>query len=62
MSCLAVLFVAGMRMKLFVILAIGSIFGIDMVHRNGTFRLERLLTFINPWKAPFDAGYQLRKL
>ena len=58
-SCLAVLFVAGMRMKLFVILAIGSILVLIWFIVMEPFRLERLLTFINPWKAPFDAGYQL---
>ncbi len=58
-SCLAVLFVAGMRMKLFMVLAISSIFGLVWFIVMEPFRLERLLTFINPWKAPFDAGYQL---
>jgi cell division protein FtsW len=58
-SCLAVLFVAGMRMKLFVLLAIGSILVLIWFIVMEPFRLERLLTFINPWKAPFDAGYQL---
>ena len=58
-SCLAVLFVAGMRMKLFVILAIGSILVLIWFIVMEPFRLERLLTFINPWKEPFDAGYQL---
>ena len=58
-SCLSVLFVAGIRMKLFVILATGSIFVLIWFVVMEPFRLERLLTFINPWKAPFDAGYQL---
>ena len=58
-SCLAVLFVAGMRMKLFVILAISSILVLIWFIVMEPFRLERLFTFINPWKAPFDAGYQL---
>ena len=58
-SCLAVLFVAGMRMKLFLILAIGSILVLIWFIVMEPFRLERLLTFINPWKVPFDAGYQL---
>ena len=46
-------------MKLFVILAIGSILVLIWFIVMEPFRLERLLTFINPWKAPFDAGYQL---
>ena len=58
-SCLAVLFVAGMRMKLFVILAMGSILVLIWFIVMEPFRLQRLLTFINPWKEPFDAGYQL---
>ena len=58
-SCLALLFIAGMKMKLFVALAITSIFVLIWFVVMEPFRLERLLTFINPWKVPFDAGYQL---
>jgi len=56
---LAVLFIAGARIRDFLIssLVVGSLFTLLAV--MSPYRLKRLLGFLDPWSDPLDSGYQL---
>jgi cell division protein FtsW len=55
----AVLFVAGARLRDFLLVcAIGGA-GIAAVAMSSGYRLQRLTAFLNPWADPFNSGFQL---
>ena len=55
----AVLFVAGARLRDFLLAcAIGGA-GIAVVAMSSGYRLERLTAFLNPWADPYKSGFQL---
>jgi len=58
-TSLAMLFLGGARLWQFIGLsvAVASILGLIAVSQP--YRLERLMTFLNPWQDPFGSGYQL---
>lgn len=58
-SVLGLLFLAGMRLWPFALLAgvIGS--GLGILALAAPYRLERLSSFMNPWADPFNSGFQL---
>jgi len=58
-TSLAMLFLGGARLWQFIGLsaAVGGILGIIAVSQP--YRLERLMTFLDPWADPFGSGYQL---
>ncbi len=58
-SGLAVLFLAGVRLRHF--LALGALAGVLLagIAVISPYRLKRLIAFLDPWADPFDAGFQL---
>ncbi len=58
-TSLAMLFLGGARLWQFIglSLAVGGILALIAVSQP--YRLERLMTFLNPWADPFGSGYQL---
>ncbi len=54
----SMLFLAGARIK-FILIALGSLLPLVIKLLMEPYRLERLLTFINPWKDPQGSGFQL---
>lgn len=55
----AVLFVAGARLRDFLLVCgIGGV-GIAVVAMSSGYRLQRLIAFLDPWSDPFDSGFQL---
>jgi cell division protein FtsW len=58
-TTLTMLFLAGVPFLSFSawVLAIVSVFALMMV--SAPYRMERLLTFINPWADPYGSGFQL---
>jgi len=58
-TTLAMLFLGGVPFLGFSawVLAIVSVFAAMMV--SAPYRMERLLTFLNPWADPYDSGFQL---
>jgi len=56
---LAVLFIAGARIRDFLVssLVVGSLFALLAI--MSPYRLKRLLGFLDPWSDPLDSGYQL---
>jgi cell division protein FtsW len=55
----AVLFVAGGRLRDFLIVCGGGLAAIAVLAVVSPYRLARLFAFLNPWKDPFDSGFQL---
>lgn len=55
----AVLFVAGARMREFLLVCGAGLFGIAVLAVTSPYRLKRILAFLNPWADPFDSGFQL---
>lgn len=53
------LFIGGMRLKVFAILIIPAILGAIVLIMIEPYRLNRIVAFIDPWKNPLDEGYQL---
>jgi len=58
-TVLSLLFLAGMRLWPFAVLAgvIGT--GLVTLALTAPYRLERLTSFMNPWADPFNSGFQL---
>jgi cell division protein FtsW len=58
-SGLAVLFLAGVRLRHFLVL--GAMAGLAMasIAVVSPYRLKRLIAFLDPWADPFNAGFQL---
>ena len=53
------LFIGGMRLKIFAFLIIPAILGAVVLIMIEPYRLSRIVAFIDPWKNPLDEGYQL---
>ena len=58
-TTLTLLFLGGVPFLSFLawVLAIVSVFAVMMI--SAPYRMERLLTFVNPWADPFGSGFQL---
>lgn len=58
-TTLGLMFLAGMRLRPFIILFGLAAFGMSILAISAPYRLLRLTSFLNPWAHPFDSGYQL---
>ena len=58
-SVLGVLFVAGVKLKQFMIVAFLGCVGIFLMIALVPWRWERIISFIDPWSNPWSSGYQL---
>ena len=58
-SVLGVLFVAGVKIRQFLIVAILGLIGISLMIIFVPWRWERIISFIDPWSNPWGSGYQL---
>lgn len=59
MSVIGLLFVGGVDFKFFLKLAGLGILGIAGLIAVAPYRLERILSFLNPWKDPLGSGFQI---
>jgi len=55
----AVLFMAGARMRDFLIVCAVGAAGAAVLAMSSGYRLQRLTGFLNPWADPFDSGFHL---
>jgi cell division protein FtsW len=55
----AVLFVAGGRLRDFLVICGGGLAAIAVLAVVSPYRLKRIFAFLNPWDDPFDSGFQL---
>ena len=59
MSIMGLLFVAGANIKFFISLGFIGLVGIVILIMIAPYRLERILSFINPWSDPLGSGFQI---
>jgi len=58
-TTLGLLFLAGIRIRYFLVLLLLTISVVGVLAVSSPYRLIRLTTFMDPWANPFDSGYQL---
>ena len=58
-SVLGVLFVAGVKIRQFFIVALLGLVGISLMIIFVPWRWERIISFVDPWSNPWGSGYQL---
>lgn len=55
----ALIFIAGMRLRVFLLMALLVVGAIAVLAVAQPYRLERLTTFVDPWAYAYGSGYQL---
>ncbi len=55
----AMMFIAGVRMLHFLLLIVIGVGGLASVAVLSPYRMQRLITFLDPWADQFNSGYQL---
>lgn len=58
-SILAMLFIAGVNIKFFIGLGLLGIVGIVGLIAVAPYRMDRITSFLNPWKDPLGTGFQI---
>ena len=58
-SIIAILYISGVKNKYFYILGLIGIIGIITLILIAPYRLDRIISFINPWKDPLGSGFQI---
>lgn len=58
-TAMGMMFLAGVRLRQFVILLLIVVAILAFIAISSPYRLQRLTTFLNPWANPFGSGYQL---
>lgn len=58
-SIIGLLFVAGVNFKFFIRLGILGVIGVAGLIAVAPYRLQRILSFLNPWSDPLGSGFQI---
>ena len=58
-SIIALLFIAGVNMKFFLILGVIGVVGIVGLIIVAPYRMDRITSFLNPWSDPLGTGFQI---
>ncbi len=58
-TAIGLVFLSGVRLKHFVFLCLGAGVMLGMVAVASAYRMRRLMGFLDPWKDPFNTGFQL---
>lgn len=58
-TSLGMMFLAGMRLRHFILLFALVIVAMSALAISEPYRMQRLTSFLNPWENPFGSGYQL---
>ncbi len=59
MSIIGMLFVSGVNMSFFVKIGLLGLLGIVILVIMAPYRLERIVSFLNPWSDPLGSGFQI---
>lgn len=59
MSVIGIMFISGVDFKFFLRLGILGVIGIVVLILIAPYRLERILSFLNPWSDPLGSGFQI---
>ena len=58
-SIIGMLFISGVDMSFFVKIGVLGLLGIVILVVIAPYRMERIITFINPWADPLGSGFQI---
>lgn len=58
-TVMAMLFMGGAKVYQFLLLLFGAFIALGLVAVSESYRMKRLMNFIDPWADPFNDGYQL---
>lgn len=58
-SIMAMLFIAGVPLKFFLVLGGIGVFGIVGLIAIAPYRMDRIISFLDPWKDPLGTGFQI---
>ncbi len=58
-TVMAMLFIGGAKIYQFLLLLLGAFVALGLVAISESYRMKRLMNFIDPWADPFNEGYQL---
>lgn len=58
-SIIALLFIAGVNMKFFIILGLIGVVGIVVLILIAPYRMDRITSFLDPWSDPLGTGFQI---
>ncbi len=53
------LFLAGIRLGIFLLMAAGGVAGLGILAMSSPYRMQRITAFLDPWADQFNTGYQL---
>ena len=59
MTIIVLLFVSGVKMTFFVKIGVLGIIGIMVLIVIAPYRMERIISFLNPWSDPLGSGFQI---
>lgn len=59
MSIVAILFVSGVKMNFFIRIGIVGLVGVVLLVIIAPYRMQRIVSFINPWSDPLGSGFQI---
>ena len=59
MTIIVLLFVSGVKMNFFIKIGILGIIGVIVLILIAPYRMERILSFLNPWNDPLGSGFQI---
>lgn len=59
MAIISLLFIAGVNMKYFILGGVIGIIGIVVLILIAPYRMDRITSFIDPWKDPLGTGFQI---
>lgn len=59
MTIIVLLFISGVKMNFFIKIGILGLIGVIVLILIAPYRLERIVSFINPWTDPLGSGFQI---
>ena len=59
MTIITLLFISGVKMNFFIKIGIIGIIGVVLLILIAPYRMERILSFLNPWTDPLGSGFQI---
>jgi len=59
MTIIVLLFISGVKMNFFIKIGILGLIGVIVLILIAPYRLERIISFINPWTDPLGSGFQI---
>lgn len=59
MTIIVLLFVSGVKMNFFIKLGILGVIGVTLLILIAPYRMERIVSFLNPWTDPLGSGFQI---